>query len=414
VGSSLKLRQQSSPTVHCPLTAISQELIMKASNGKWQFLGMSLTSILFVAGLGSIGGWAQETPLKSDQFKPQPPGRSSDEVNVPGIIVSPNEDHRICPGDMIEIQVNMAPELSSTARINADGTFLMPFIGRTSALHKTSDELSEEIAARLKGEYLTNPIVRVVVKQIYSHTYFIQGAIRRSGVYQIEGRPTLLELLTVSGGLGDNYGTTAFIIRRIKNKKSDPAQAATDGQAASQAASQEAPDPAQAATGEQAASQAASQGPSGPAQTASFEMLKANIGGILKGNFGQNLLLEPGDIVNIPQSDVFFVAGEVRMPGSFPLKDGTTLRQAISLAQGTTAKAAGGRGVIYRENNSGRRQEIKVDIDSVMRGKKDDIPLLANDIVIVPNSAVKSAALPVLNAFGTGVAWAIGGQLPGR
>ena len=43
------------------------------------------------------------------------------------------------------------------------------------------------------------------------------------------------------------------------------------------------------------------------------------------------MFLEPGDTVNIPPTDVFFVAGEVNQPGSFPLKDGTTLRQAISL-----------------------------------------------------------------------------------
>jgi hypothetical protein len=146
----------------------------------------------------------------------------------------------------------------------------------------------------------------------------------------------------------------------------------------------------------------------------SFEMLKANISGLLKGNFDQNMVLEPGDIVNIPQSDVFFVAGEVREPGSFPLKEGTTLRQAVSLAQGTTAKAAGSRAVVYREDANGQRREIKVDLDQIMRGKGDDMALNANDIVIVPNSTIKSTAIPVLNAFGSGLAFAVGGRLPGR
>src|SRR4029453_17507396 len=111
-------------------------------------------------------------------------------------------------------------------------TFLMPFIGRIRARQKTSEELAEEITGRLKGDYLKNPIVKVVVKQIYSHTYFIQGAVRRAGVYQVEGRPTLLELLTVGGGLADNYGTTAFIIRRIKSKSPDLAPTTATSRAA--------------------------------------------------------------------------------------------------------------------------------------------------------------------------------------
>ena len=375
---------------------------MKASNVKFRPLRRPGLLCLLVVATLCPSAWGQESRQKQDRFKPQPSGQSGIEPNAPGIIVSPNEDHRIGPGDVVEIQVHMAPELSSTSRINSDGTFLMPYLGRIRAQQKTSDELADEIAGKLRGEYLKSPIVKVVIRQIYSHTFFIQGAVRRSGVYQVEGRPTLLELLTISGGLADNYGTTAFIIRRLKPKTPDPAPTPetveqTDAKT----------DPKE----DSAPTDVAQESSSGKV---SFEMLKANIAGLLKGNFEQNMVLEPGDIVNVPPSDVFFVAGEVREPGSFPLKEGTTLRQAISLAQGTTAKAAGSRGVIYREDGHGQRQEIKVDVDAVMRGREDDLILAANDIVIIPNSSLKSATLPVLNAFGTGVAWAVGGRLPGR
>lgn len=367
----------------------------------------TLTSLLIAAPAYTCV-WAQGSRQRAERFKPQPSGLPGGEVNTTGIVVSPNEDHRICPGDVIDVQVIMAPELSNTSRINSDGTFLMPFVGRIRAQQKTTEELAEEIAGKLKGDYLKNPIVKVGIKQIYSHTYFIQGAVRRSGVYQIEGRPTLLELLTVGGGLGDNYGTTAFIIRRIKTKSPDrmPSEPpAADNRQTDAEVKQADPE------GNPATSDPTEPPPVSPVL---FEMLKANISGLLKGNFEQNLALEPGDIVNIPPTDVFFVAGEVREPGSFPLKDGTTLRQAISLAQGPTPKAAGSRGVIYREDGKGQRQEIKVDVDAVMRGRKDDVTLAANDIVIIPNSAFKSGALPILNAFGTGMAWAMGGRLPSR
>lgn len=129
-------------------------------------------------------------------------------------------------------------------------------------------------------------------------------------------------------------------------------------------------------------------------------MRSVNINGLLRGRFNEDTFLEPGDIINIPPSDVFFVAGEVNKPGSFVLKEGTSLRQAISLAQGTSLNAAGDRGVIFREGPTGKREELKVDIASVMSGKKPDVLILANDIVMVPNSRVKSVGNAVLKAFG--------------
>src|SRR5262249_18282981 len=122
-------------------------------------------------------------------------------------------------------------------------------------------------------------------------------------------------------------------------------------------------------------------------------------------NFGQNLIIQPGDIINIPTGDVFFVAGEVRSPGSFPLKDGTTLRQAVSMAQGMTFRAKPNIGIIFREDPvTAKRQEIRVDIAEVMSGKKEDLPIVANDIIIVPNSRFKSVTQTLLSAFGANAA----------
>jgi protein involved in polysaccharide export with SLBB domain len=134
---------------------------------------------------------------------------------------------------------------------------------------------------------------------------------------------------------------------------------------------------------------------------AKYELVKVNINGLLRGNFDQNVMIVPGDIVHIPPTDVFFVAGEVNAPGWFALKEGTTLRQAISLAQGANFNAAADRGIIFREDPAtGKRDEIKVDIPAVMNGKKPDIPIAANDIVIVPNSRLKSIGGTLLRAFG--------------
>ena len=307
------------------------------------------------------------------QTRPQPQVRvpsanSGEPSDNSGIVVATDQDYRIGPRDVIEVRIDDATELSNTYQVNADGTFVMPYLKRVKALDRTPEELAKFIADSLRDRYLKDPQVLVVVKQYYSHTFFIQGSVRKPGVYQMEGKPSLLNLLTVAGGLADNHGSTAFIIHQVRSKKGD----ATPG------SSEEEPE---------------------------YSFRTVNISGLLKGRFEQNTNVDPGDIVNIPAIDVFFVAGEVNAPGSFPLTDGTTLRQAIALSQGTTINAAVTQGVIFRQDpTTGKRLEITVDISSVMKGRKEDVAILANDVVIVPNSRAKTIGNSILKAFGMGAA----------
>ncbi len=126
-----------------------------------------------------------------------------------------------------------------------------------------------------------------------------------------------------------------------------------------------------------------------------------SIAGLLRGNLSENVMIEPHDIINIPPADVFFVAGEVRAPGSFQLKPGTTLRQAISLAQGTKLEAATNRAMIFREDTStGQRTDMKIDIGAVMAGKSEDLAIRANDVIIIPNSKLKSVGAALLRSVG--------------
>jgi polysaccharide export outer membrane protein len=343
-------------------------------------LSLAITASFLVANSAYCGAQEKEKVAA-------PSVQSSHESNLTSVLIDPNEDYRIGPGDVIAIQIDRATELSGTYRVTAAGTFSMPYLNRVTAQKKTTEELAAAIADGLRGRYLKDPIVSVTVKQINSHSFFVQGAVRRPGVYQIEGRPSLLKLITVAGGLADNHGSTAFVIREVKPQAVEN----TTGSAHSISSGASATAPPIDSGGDDSINE----------ENAKYEMMKMNIAGLLKGRFDQNTSLEPGDIINIPVSDIFFVTGEVREPGSYALKDGTTLRQAISLAQGTTFKAAGNRTIIFRENpTSGRREEIKVDLGAVMSGKKEDISIMPNDMIIIPNSRFKSISSALLTAFG--------------
>ena len=275
-------------------------------------------------------------------------------------IILPDQEYVIGPADVIEVSVLKMPELSREYRVSADGTIEMPFLGPIQAEKTTSRELATAITKQLQEGYLVDPQVSVILRHV-NRRYFVQGAVRLPGVYNIEGRPTLLELLSIAGGLDATHGSTAFIIHKTQPGPNDA--------------------------------------------EALYDMKKADLNRLLRGGFSENVRIEPGDIIQIPPSDVFFVAGEVKAAGSFPLKEGMTLRQAISLAQNTNPTAAPSKAVIFREDGSKEKKQVPVDITAVMRGRQPDVEIMANDIIVVPNSKAKSIYVPVLNSFGVNIAY---------
>jgi polysaccharide export outer membrane protein len=317
---------------------------------------------------------SRQQPSQSRPAPPKPavdPGIAGAGVAGPALVDS-NEDYRIGPRDVIEVKVDDAEELSRSYEINADGTFLISHVGRIKATGKTPDELARFIESKLRGSYLKEPHVTVLVKQFNSHTFIIQGMVAKAGIYQVESRLSLFKLISLAGGLSDGHGTSAFVIREKKRAAAGEAEATS-------------PEKDNEESGD-------------------YSVLTVNIAGFLKGRLDGNILLEPGDTVSIPKADVFYVAGEVNAPGSFQLSDGMTLRQALALSQGTTPNAKGGDSSIMRTDNTGKLVEIKVDINAVLKNKAEDVPLLANDLIIVPNSRGKTVMNNLLKAFGMGTA----------
>jgi polysaccharide biosynthesis/export protein len=304
-------------------------------------------------------------------------------------IIDAEKDYRISAGDVIQLQIEDAPELSHNYRVNSTGYIEMPVLGLVEAQRRTISELARQIKKGLQDqEYLNMPNVLVTIKQYNSQTFLVQGSVRNPGVYQTEGRPPLLTMIAMAGGLAVDAGPSAFILRYNKTKK--PA-AEADTQISS--LQDQTPDP------DQSTQTTAGESASAPSTDPNYDLIKVNLNALYRGQIAQRL--EPGDIINIPRADVIFVTGEVKSPGSFALKEGTTLRQAISLAQGMTFNAKGSRGIIIREDPTvSSRQEIKVDIRAVVNGKEEDIPLQANDVIIVPNSRTKSVGGMLLQALG--------------
>jgi polysaccharide export outer membrane protein len=361
-----------------------------------QRLLISSVILLCILALGPATGDLMD--CRAQEGVRRAPKRAPDVPGVTGAVADVSEDYRISPGDVIDIQVDRAPELSGMRRVTASGTIRIAYLGPVTAHGKTADELAGFIADSLNGRYLKNPRVTVTIEQLNSHTFFIQGAVNRPGAYQIEGRPSLLTLITVAGGLAESHGSTAFIIRETRRPESDVSD---PGEPKALTLSQ--PKSAHASPPPQS-----SQSPSHsedrdqePEEREGYESIRVNINGLLRGDFDKNMRLDPRSVVHIPQAEVFFVGGDVNAPGSFQFKEGATLRQAIALAKGMKYTAASGRAIIFREDPITRKkQEIRIDAGKIMNGTQEDVAIIANDIVIIPNSRSKLVSGAILSALG--------------
>jgi polysaccharide export outer membrane protein len=309
---------------------------------------------------------------------------------------------------VIEVQVEDAPELSGNYRVNQEGSIPMKFLGSLPVVGRTTEDVATMVANGLRGRYLRNPQVYVAVRQYNSRTFFIQGAVRTPGLYIIEERPTLFKLITLAGGLVERHAPTAFIIResRPTPEKLERARAGLSAPDAnsSEAASAGRRTPTELA---QHAEQLRASRPAVEGET-EYELITAQISGLFRGNFEQNLVIQPNDLVFIPPAEVFFVAGEVKAPGQFPLREGTTLRQAISLAQGTLFNAAANRTIIFRQDPlTGKLEEMLVDVAAVMSGKHEDVGIMPNDVIMIPNSRLKTVGGSLVRGMGMGIAQAM-------
>lgn len=276
----------------------------------------------------------------------------------------PRGSHRIGPNDQLEVIVFEAPELNRTARVSAQGDISLPLLGEVRAAGLTPSELQASIEARLRERYILRPHVSVQITEIQSQPVSVVGAVNRPGIYQVRGAQTLIEVLALAGGLSEDAGERALVVRGGSSALEGTASS-TDAEVAESA--EEVP----------------------------LRLL------LETGDPRYNVRVNPGDAVKVVRAGIVYVVGEVREPGVFPMNSqgGITLLQAVALGKGLRPTAARGRTLIVRTSTTGERTEIRVDLGRVLAGKALDPPLQARDIVFVPNSAARAVALGVIDGL---------------
>jgi len=292
-------------------------------------------------------------------------------------------DYVLGSGDLLGVEVFDVPELSRDVRVNETGFVSLPLIPvKVHAAGLTTFQLQDKIAELLQSNGLvTTPQVSVTVKEQHSQPITVIGAVKNPMVIQAIRQTTLLQVLSEAGGVSDDAGSTVIVTRTPPGP--------TDG---------EAPD-----------------APKSSAETQTFTISLTDL--LDSGNSTFNLPVLGGDVVSVPRAGIIYVVGAVNHPGGFVTvndRDRMTTLKILSLAGGTTGSAKPNEAVILRKNSeTGKRDEMPVDLNKVMKLKTEDVMLQSSDILFIPDSSGKKAlhrAGDVALSLTTGIAIVAAGR----
>jgi polysaccharide export outer membrane protein len=183
-------------------------------------LRLALTAaISMVAGLTAAGQTKPAEPKANEpkQQSPATPSPNSPEKTAESsaAAVDPNK-YLIGPEDILFIRVWREPDFTLPAAVRPDGKITMPLVGDVQAGDKTPMQLTKSITEML-GKYLNNPDVNVMVTDVRSKKYYIDGEVLKPGTYLLVTPTTVLEALSNCGGFRDFANSKKIRILRKGN-----------------------------------------------------------------------------------------------------------------------------------------------------------------------------------------------------
>ena len=317
-------------------------------------------SILAIAVVSSVSAQQSQQPVAPERVGTVS-SSNSDSSNLPV--------EKVGNDDLLGFTVYDSPELSRTVRVNSDGDIRLPMLRQhIHAAGLSPAELETAIASALTdGNVLVDPVVTVIVAEYRSRPITVSGAVKPPVTFQAMGTVTLLDAISRAGGLAENAGAEILVTKPslATNEKSG------------------------------------------------MLIQRVPVHGLISSEDpALNLHLEGGEDVRVPEAGRVFVLGRVKKPGAFFITDGSesSVMKALALSEGLDTFPSN-KAYIYRvEGGSGGRNEIPVDLKSIMARKSPDVALMSNDILYIPDATGTRAGLKVLETS-LGIGAGLGGAL---
>ena len=140
---------------------------------------------------------------------PAPPAATPPAAAPPGS----SADYQIGPEDVLDIAVWNNPAISRTTPVRPDGMISLPLLNDVQAAGLTPMQLRDSIAKRLT-EYLPNPEVSVIVREVNHFKVSVLGEVRKPGRYDFRGHASVLDAIAMAGGLSDFAARSRIVVLR--------------------------------------------------------------------------------------------------------------------------------------------------------------------------------------------------------
>lgn len=272
-------------------------------------------------------------------------------------LLAQKESMLIGPGDEVNVEVFDTPDLDQNGRVTDSGEFPLMLGGKVHLASLTTIEAARTIeAALINSRVMYYPKVLVTVTQYATQNVTVFGQVSHPGSYSIDTPRSVVDVLGLAGGLTDLADRHVTIERHTSHRQ--------------------------------------------------ISYYVSNRPGDLQD---QTAMVNPGDKLIVPKAGIVYILGDVGRPGGYPMtnNDGTlTVLQAVANAGGTASSAKPNSSRLIRRTAAGGYQSDPIPFSAMQKGKKPDMPLQAGDIVYVPFSYLRNAALGVTSiaAAATGAA----------
>ncbi len=244
-------------------------------------------------------------------------------------------DYILGAGDLLQITVFEAENLNTTVRVSSRGHVTLPLLGQIRVKGLTARETEIKIENLFRSKYIKDPHVSVFVEEHFSQRVTLVGQFKNPGTYDYVSKQRLLDVMALAGGLSDKAGRTVQV-RRLGNIPGKPNVFVVD-----------------------------------------MDRL------INEGRTELNIEINGGDIIFVPEAGNFFVDGAVRRPGSYPVRNKISLREALLAAGGTAPWALKDSLVLIRYDKDKERKIIELDFENPSH---QEMEIQDRDIIVIKSS----------------------------
>lgn len=264
------------------------------------------------------------------------------------------ETYKLGVGDVLQISVWGHNELTTVVEVRPDGFITFPLVGDLFAVDKTTAELAGEIETAL-GQFVIEPHVTVLVREFRTVRVQVLGEVRNPGYYQLRANARLMDVLGLAGGPTQAADLSRVVVTR---------QSLTE--------------------------------------SAQAEVNYVNVNDYIKsGLTAANPILKDGDVIQVEPVGRVLILGEVRYPASYDIGPEMDILDLIATAGGALDSADLEQVVLTRTLDSGRTREIIIDVQALLAGRTEDVPVLQRDDVIFVPAKEQVIVLGAVRAPGT-------------